>query len=958
MRTTLLLVLVCQGVINSCLAQDVSYVDSLRRVFQAEPDPSKKIDVYYRIALEKCYGDPDLGNRYADSIETMATQANYLKGHAMALHIRANACLDASQPKDALELYRKELQIFVQLKDRKEQSSAISNMGNAWADMGRTDSAIVYYQESIRIDEQMGGDPFPMTINHNNIGQIYSDNNVFDKAIEHFELALQIRQKLGLEKKLIPCYVNLASVYGRMKDLPKSEEYTRLGLDLAIKYNSFNQAGMLCNNLGNSYMDFNRFNEAISWLEKAKIYFEKANNRSHLTYPIVNLSSAYAKTGNPTRALELAKEGYVIVEDMQLDGVRELYYRAFAEAYEKLNQPGLAYSWYKKYVTVADSVFKQDNTRKVAEVEAQYQTEKQKAQIAENQVQIQNQRLLLFGALAALLAVIVFFQFVRNRQRIRQKELDLNLQLEQAEASRLRELDQVKSSFFANISHEFRTPLTLILGPVQKWLRDAPGQSELTIQGKELNGIRRNANRLLDLVNQLLDLSKIESGRMRLSVSRGDIAQTLRVLGNAFDSMAEQNNIHYRIELPAESALAWFDRDKLEKIASNLLSNAFKHTPESGEVIFKGEVRDDRLYLSVRDNGKGIAPEDLDKIFERFYQVENTGDKGTGIGLALVKELVALHKGAIAVESSPGAGAVFQVELPVGWGMFAPEDIVETAPAAAFIPEKPAAAETVPSPALASPFLEGDSLPLCLVVEDNAELQTFIRDQLQADFRVVIAGNGRLGFEAALEHIPDLVISDVMMPEMDGNQLCAALKTDERTSHIPVILLTAKAGLDSRIEGLETGADDYLTKPFDTRELLVRAHNLVAQRERLRKQFSRTMVLKPREIALTSADERFLQRVQESLDTHLGDEQFSVEELATQVGMSRSQLHRKLTALIDQPPVEFIRNFRLQRAKEMLEAGTGNVSEICYDVGFSSPAYFSKAFKDAFGISPSEVRKS
>ncbi|MFN8302101.1 MAG: ATP-binding protein [Saprospiraceae bacterium] len=951
-----LLLIVCQMPCFLVRAQEVAYVDSLRRVYQAEPDSKKKIDVFYRIAIENAYGNPELGYRYADSLETMATQADYLKGHAMALHIRANACLDASKPEDALELYRKELQIFIRLQDRREQSSAISNMGNAWSDMGRSDSAIVYYQESIRMDEQMGGDPFPMTINHNNIGQIYSDNNVFDKAIQHFQLALQIRQKLGLEKKLIPCYVNLASVYGRMKDLPRSEEYTRLGLDLALKYNSFNQAGMLCNNLGNSYMDFNRYPEAISWLEKAKTYFEKAGNRSHLTYPIVNLSSAYAKTGDPTRALDLAKEGYAIVEDMQLDGVRELYYRAFAEAYEKLNQPGLAYTWYKKYVTVADSVFKQDNTRKVAEVEAQYQTEKQKAQIAQNQVQIQNQRLLLFGALAAILTLIVFFQFVRNRQKIRQKELDINLQLEQAEASRLRELDQVKSSFFANISHEFRTPLTLILGPVQKWLRDAAGQPEVTIPGKELNGIRRNAARLLDLVNQLLDLSKIESGRMRLSVSRDDLAQTLRVLGNAFDSMAEQNNIRYRIELPAESALAWFDRDKLEKIASNLLSNAFKHTPASGEVIFRANIRDDRLTLSVSDNGKGIAPEDLDKIFERFYQVESAGDKGTGIGLALVKELVALHKGNISVESQPGKGSVFQVELPVGWGMFDPEDIVEAAPAAAFVAEKPAAAESSP-PVQQTQDASGDNLPLCLIVEDNTELQTFISEQLQSDFRVLIAANGRLGLEAALEHIPDLVISDVMMPEMDGNQFCAALKTDERTSHIPVILLTAKAGLDSRIEGLETGADDYLTKPFDTRELLVRAHNLVAQRERLRKQFSRTMVLKPKEIALTSADERFLQRVQDCLNAHLGDEQFNVEELAAQTGMSRSQLHRKLTALIDQPPVEFIRNFRLQRAREMLEAGTGNVSEICYDVGFNSPAYFSKAFKDAFGISPSEVRK-
>lgn len=249
-----------------------------------------------------------------------------------------------------------------------------------------------------------------------------------------------------------------------------------------------------------------------------------------------------------------------------------------------------------------------------------------------------------------------------------------------------------------------------------------------------------------------------------------------------------------------------------------------------------------------------------------------------------------------------------------------------------------------------------DARPLCLVVEDNLELRGYIREQLDGAFRVLLASDGREGLQTALRYIPDLVISDVMMPGMDGNQLCAALKSDEHTSHIPVVLLTARAGQESKIEGLETGADDYLTKPFDSRELLTRAQNLVRQREALRKQFSRTVVLKPQEIALTSTDERFLQRIQQSLDDNLGNDQFSVEELASAVGMSRSQLHRKLTALIDQPPVEFIRNFRLRRAKEMLEAGAGNVSEIGYAVGFSSPAYFSKAFRDAFGVAPSELR--
>ena len=360
----------------------------------------------------------------------------------------------------------------------------------------------------------------------------------------------------------------------------------------------------------------------------------------------------------------------------------------------------------------------------------------------------------------------------------------------------------------------------------------------------------------------------------------------------------------------------------------------------------------------------GIPAEKLEHIFERFYRVEETG-AGSGIGLALVKELVTLYGGEIEVESRVGEGSVFRVRLPLSRSAFPEGSSIETSAdrtdiVQAVLPGKekttpPAGDATVEKPVESRP--ENPELPLCLVVEDHPDMQQYIAQQLAQQFRLMIAPNGRAGLEIATEQLPDLIVSDVMMPEMDGQTLCTALKTDERTSHIPVILLTARAGQESKLQGLETGADDYLTKPFDSRELLTRAQNLVQQRERLRRQFSRTVVLKPKDITLNSVDERFIQRIQETLDERLGDEQFSVEELAAAAGMSRSQLHRKLTALIDQPPVEFIRNFRLRRAKEMLEAGTGNVSEVCYAVGFSSPAYFSKAFKEAFGMSPSELAR-
>lgn len=841
------------------------------------------------------------------------------------------------------------------------KATSLNTLGATYWSKGEHETALRYYFDALKTSEERGFAKLTSTI-YGNIGMLYSERHDPDRALEYLRKSLALKYEIKDTLGIMRALNNIGEAYVEAKQ-PDSAlvSFLRCVPFLDIKNESFGK-GIVFNNIGTIYFHKKDYANAADYYNRSRSIREQIGDNGGLSVVLGNLGDLALARNDPSGAIGFYERSLALNEKTVSASDRAAFWQKLSGAYAAQGNFTRAYDYLHQYVGYRDSLYNKEREERMAEMEVRYQTGLKEAEIARQQLQIERarsrQRMMFFSALGVVLALGGLFQFLRNRQRLRQREAEHNLILREAEATRLRELDQVKSSFFANISHEFRTPLTLILGPVQKWLREQNGRPEIALPAKDLNGIRRSASRLLDLVNQLLDLSKIESGRMRLSVGRDDLTQTLRVLGNAFESMAEQGNIRYRIDIPSESVLAWFDRDKLEKICSNLLSNAFKHTPPGGTVQFSAGIENDRLRLSVRDTGKGIAAQELDKIFERFYQVEGSGEKGTGIGLALVKELVSLHKGEIFVESRPEEGSVFSVTLPVGWGMFAPEEIVEPALATSstIILDRPSfAAEGIAPPEAAS--ATDDSLPLCLVVEDNVELQAFIRDQLVGQYRVHIAANGRQGLDAALELIPDLIISDVMMPEMDGNRMCAALKTDERTSHIPVILLTAKAGQESRIEGLETGADDYLTKPFDTRELLVRAGNLITQRERLRKQFSRTVVLKPKDIALTSADERFLQRIQDSLDAHLSDEQFSVEELAAQVGMSRSQLHRKLTALIDQPPVEFIRNFRLRRAKEMLEAGTGNVSEICFEVGFSSPAYFSKAFKDAFGMSPSEVRK-
>lgn len=531
---------------------------------------------------------------------------------------------------------------------------------------------------------------------------------------------------------------------------------------------------------------------------------------------------------------------------------------------------------------------------------------------------------------------------------------------EKVQAERIRELDRIKSRFFANISHEFRTPLSLILGPVNQAMESIPAsesltdENELPVKGKHLSLIRRNALRLQSLVDQLLDLSKLDNGKMILSVSEGNIIQFIRSIVFSFESLAERKHIHYHTSFPAELDNAFFDHDKLEKILVNLLSNAFKFTPEHGTIRVSVDQHKSNLKIQVSDSGSGMKPEEVDKIFDRFYQVEGTEAKGTGIGLALVKEIVNLHGGQISVDSIQGEGTNFKLILPYQKQYFPPETAfvgqhLDGASTHKFSAEL---AETLPVPNGSNRFTK--ELPLALVVEDNPDLRHYICENIQDQFQVIIAKDGQEGIDIATEQIPDIIISDVMMPKKTGFELCEQLKKDQRSSHIPIILLTARVGQEHKIEGLEQGADDYLTKPFDIRELNIRMANLIEQRQRLKEKFAGELQIRPTQVTLNSVDERFLKAVMQEIEKNLGNEFFTVEELARSVGFSRSQLHRKLKALTDKSANQLIREFRLTRAKDLLEQNSASVSEIAYQVGYSNLSYFSKSYKEAFGKLPSE----
>ena len=519
------------------------------------------------------------------------------------------------------------------------------------------------------------------------------------------------------------------------------------------------------------------------------------------------------------------------------------------------------------------------------------------------------------------------------------------------EKERFRELDAIKSRFFANISHEFRTPLTLVMGPIQEVLKSKLQPADQ----QSLRLAHQNAKRLLELINQILDLSKLEANKMKLAAGEHNFSAILKGISMSFESLAKQKNIRFHFVAEQADIPLFIDQEKVETIFYNLLSNAFKFTPKNGEIAIMLSSRKDQVEVMIRDSGVGISADRLPHIFNRFFQADaknSSKQEGSGIGLALVQELVHLHRGTIRVESEQGQGTTFTIRFPKGRQHLSPEEIVpNTLP-----PSVLTVFEDQPLTVVAESSPEDAEAPLVLLIEDNDAVRAYIKQQLIQSFHIIEAENGVEGIERAFEHQPDLIISDVMMPHKDGYEICEILKTDQRTSHIPIILLTAKAASEEKMKGLEVGADDYLLKPFDTQELEVRAKNLISSRLVLHKKLAETNKLEAFQAAVSnSVDKAFLQKIHTELEKHLADESFNVASLAQEVGLSRSQLNRKLKALTNHSPNRFIQSFRLQKARELLLARAGNVSEVAYLTGFSSTAYFVKCFGDKYGHTPGSL---
>lgn len=567
-------------------------------------------------------------------------------------------------------------------------------------------------------------------------------------------------------------------------------------------------------------------------------------------------------------------------------------------------------------------------------------------------------------------AQLVFISFVTAAIiflfRIRLERLRMRNQLAMERLAREREqaLSESKTQFFTNISHEFRTPLSLISMP----LESISALEDLPINIRErIEAIQASSNKMLRLVNELMDFNKLENARLKLQVQQGELVHFITTIAGAFQNISKKRNIHFGIHSMVGSLNGWFDHDKLDKILVNILSNAFKFTLDGGQIniiinsreaiVGDEKVKARCLELSIVDNGIGISEDELPFIFDKFYQAKSSphiANSGTGIGLALTKGLVELHQGRISVESKPNQETVFVILIPIDKEVFPSESIGEVPECVDSIPEliKPIKIETEPD--FDSDDEPIEDKPSILIVEDNEELRDYLTLELKHKFHLLQARNGREGFEMACESSPDLIISDILMPERNGIELCQDIKTNLKTSHIPFIMLTARTTVEDQIIGIETGADVYITKPFSIRFLLAQVNQIIESRQKLYSQFSKDVYLLPTKVAQNKIDQEFLQKAIDYIIENIQNPQLGVNSIAELFHLSRMQVYRKIKALTGKSVVNFIRMIRIKQALKLMDTQKYTLSEIAYLTGFNSASYFTTSFKEEYGKAPSE----
>lgn len=943
------------------LGQDKTKIDSLKSIITSNIKSEAKLEAYAQLIEPLINSSQSKSKELIDQVYRLNKDEKCKKCEVLATFYDGQWHNAKGDYKSSFKLLEKASQLALAIDDYKYYQISKSRQIQALLNDNKLDIAenelTSYFEKTKGKSNKLGMEDMYFLAGILNYRKGY-----LNSSIENYLKAKNfiIENEINKPKRDIAINNNIAQVYRELKNYPKTIEYVEKAYSLAKKTkDTFFQMNVVLHK-GIIETDFGNCKKALPFLNESLKYFRKNNQMEYLASSELYLGIAYYDLKQYSKSLEHLYSGkniyyknddssyaqclsfislnYVALNKIDeakknIDEAKSILkndksspvYLELLNTNVRLYEKTQDFLNYAKAIKVRDSfsssLNKKMNENRLNELELKFNTQQQKQQIKllSTQNELAQKQKYFYLALLGLLALIGGSLFYGYRNKIKTAE-------------KLNELNELKSRFFANISHEFRTPLTLIKSPVQSL------QSEITNENQKskLDLIDKNSNRMLDLVDQLLELSKLDSGKLQLILKEGNIATFLNSLVDSFAFQAKENKLSFTSTIEKNAENHHFDKDVIEKIVTNLLSNAIKYTAKDEKVSFDSKIENNQLQLVVSNSGSEIKKEELQKLFERFYQ-KKENHQGVGIGLALVKELVELYKGKIDANVENGILS-FTVSLPL-----------EKANENAIVVTK-----EIPKAIISDAHTNDTELPILLIVDDNQDVRIVLKDIFKEKYQILEAEDGEQALKIAKKEIPDCIISDVMMPKLDGFEFTKAIKNNELTSFIPLILLTARTTDEAHLEGLKSTADAYLTKPFNNEIVKETVNQLITERKKLHQRYSQELVLRPIDIVINSVDEKFIEKLQVILDKELSNAEFTSEDFAAAVGMSRMQLHRKLKSLLGVSSTEFLRNERLKVATELLKKGNGNISDVAYAVGFNDVSYFSKCFKEMYQCTPTE----
>lgn len=962
------------------LTDNIRAIDSLKNIIKNTSD-SETIRLLYEDIISIQYStDIDGILESTDAIKKLETTGNCETCKAVALLYEAMHYYLKGELDKAASMYE-----VARMEAKKVNERYVSNKSLTML------SAIQFYQNDYKkateyadqlIENELASDSITSGLYDGYFmkGLINDDQSYFSLAIKNYIKADSVNNVLkssNYKRAQSKLYNNLAIVFIQKKDFVKASYYLNqiheyyksekitegiysskqnLGY-LELEKNNYVKAIEILNEtvayykeikdvrkesegnylLGRAYYEIKEYKKAIDYLESSLQTFKESGATVEAGLNYSYLGDSYLALGNLNRSEENLTKALEIFNEANAHRNQINTLKSFVTLNKSKNRLNNALNNYKQIDSISEIFLVKQNEKQLFELETVYQTKKKEQEIAllTSQKEVtaqkqQNQRNLLIAgiSLSSIAGIFFFFQY-RNRQKTTKK---------------LQELDKAKSTFFANISHEFRTPLTLIKGPIENMLETA---SISAPQRNALNVARINTNRMTLLVEQLLALSKLESNQFSLRVSKNSFTTFLKAQVAAFEYAFSEKEINVVTTIENDTQTHWFDHDAMEKVLFNLLGNAAKYTPEKETIFIEGSTQKNNYVFTITNTGTTITDQEARHIFTRFYQT-STFNTGTGIGLALSKELITLHKGTLTLSNKTNKTA-FSFSIPIHKNSYTTEEI-----AAVPFEQEDELLETESISELEINVQNSQKLPQLLIVDDNVEIRHYLQNTLQENYHITLAANGQEGIEKATQNIPDIIISDIMMPTMDGFEMVQLLKENELTAHVPILFITAKTDDDSKLRGLAQGADQYITKPFNNKIVKASLQNILSTRKKLQDRFSQEVILRPKEIAVNSAEERFLEKLQKVFDENITNPEFNTTRFSELMDISRMQLHRKIEGLTGRSTSEFIRLQRIKLAASLLKENDITISEVAYSVGFNDPSYFAKCFKIEMGISPTK----